>query len=310
MRIVLTGGAGFIGSNVADALVKQGHQLLVIDDLSSGVASQVPTSARLEQADIRSDAAAKAVTAFRPEVLMHHAAQMDVRKSVENPRFDADVNLGGLLNLLEAARGHGLAKVIFASSGGAMYGEPEIYPAPETHKVAPLSPYGVAKASSELYLESYRQMYGLPYVALRYGNVYGPRQRKDGEAGVVAIFGSRLLEGKACTIYGDGKQTRDYVYVGDVVEANLKALSTSATGGFNVGTAIETDVNALYAMVAKAAKVDAKPVHAPARTGEQARSVLAIAKAKAVLGWEPKMPLAQGIERTVQWIRTGEMPKA
>lgn len=303
MRIAITGGAGFIASHIADAYLALGHELLVIDDLSSGKREQVPKAAQFVHADIRSPEAKAALVRFKPEVLNHHAAQMDVRRSVSDPTFDAQVNVLGLLNLLEGAKEAGTERVLFASSGGAAYGEQERFPADESHPMAPASPYGVAKASSELYLGCYRQMYGISYLALRYANVYGPRQNPHGEAGVVAIFAQRCLRGEGCTIYGDGKQTRDFVYVDDVVAANVAALKSEAQGGINIGTGIETDVNQIYAAVANSAGFKQPATHAPGKVGEQRRSVLAIGKAKSVLNWEPKVALTQGIERTVAFFR-------
>lgn len=304
MRVVVTGGAGFIGSQVADAYVALGHEVLVIDNLSTGVRAQVNAKAQFVEADIRSEAAARAVEAFKPEAMNLHAAQIDVRKSVGDPRFDADTNVGGTLNLLEAARrGGALSRVVYAASGGSMYGDTNVIPTPETEPPAAVSPYGVSKFTCELYLGCYRAMYGLHYVALRYANVYGPRQNVHGEAGVVAIFSERLLRGDGCTIYGDGGQTRDFVYVGDVVAANVKALGTDFCGGVNVCTGVETDVNRVYSLLAKYAGVDRKPTYAPPRTGEQRRSVLANGKAKQVLGWTPQFDVERGIEATMQWYR-------
>lgn len=304
MRIVITGGAGFIGSNVADAYVALGHEVMIVDDLSTGLRTQVPSKAAFIEADVRSDAAARAIAEFAPDALNLHAAQIDVRRSVVEPRLDADVNLGGALNVLEAARTAGrLSRVVYAASGGSMYGDAEVTPTPEATPPGPVSPYGVSKCAFELYLGSYRAMYGLHYVALRYANVYGPRQNSHGEAGVVAIFAERLLKGLECTIYGDGGQTRDFVHVSDVADANARALSTAFAGGVNICTSTETDVNRIYALLAKSAGVERAPKHAPARTGEQRRSVLANGKAKDVLGWTPRFDITRGIENTIAWYR-------
>ena len=226
MKIVITGGAGFIGSHIADAYVAAGHAVTVIDDLSSGHAENVPKGVRLEKLDIRSPEAARVIADVRPDVLNHHAAQMNVRVSVDRPGYDADINILGFLNLLEAARAAGTKRVIFASSGGTVYGEPEVFPCPETHSTHPVCPYGVSKLTGEHYLFYYSRIFGLETVSLRYANVYGPRQDPHGEAGVVAIFCQRLLAGQECTIYGDGLQTRDYVFVGDVARANVADDST------------------------------------------------------------------------------------
>ncbi len=303
-KILVTGGAGFIGSNIVDRFLEAGWDVAIIDDLSSGKRENVSTGARFYPCDVRSAAAAEAIAAERPAVICHQAAQIDVRKSMADPRHDAEVNLGGLLNVMQAAVVAGSVKqVLFASSGGATYGDTDVIPTPESHPQRPLSAYGVAKAASELYLHMYREGYGIPYAALRYANVYGPRQDPHGEAGVVAIFCGRLLEGKPCTINGDGTQTRDYVFVGDVARANLLAAEKGFAGALNVGTGVETDVNQLYAGLAKAAGVSAEAQHAPGKPGEQKRSCVAIGAAKAVLGWEPEVTLQDGLARTMEHFR-------
>lgn len=304
MRIVVTGGAGFIGSQVADACIGLGHEVLVIDELSTGVKANVNPKAAFVQADVRSPEAAAAVEAFKPQVLDLHAAQIDVRRSVTEPRFDADVNVGGTLAMLEAARrGGALARVVYAASGGSMYGDTTVVPTPESEPAAPVSPYGVSKHAGELYLACYRAMHGLHYVALRYANVFGPRQNVHGEAGVVAIFSERLLRGDGCTIYGDGEQTRDFVFVGDVVRANVAALDTDYCGGVNIGTGVATSVNRIYALLTKHAGLDRAPSYGPARAGEQRTSVLHNGRAKAVLGWAPTRDVDQGIAETMAWYR-------
>lgn len=304
MKIVVTGGAGFIASQIADAYLGLGHEVLIIDNLSTGERRNLNAKAQFVEADIRTDVAAKAVEAFKPEVLNLHAAQIDVRKSVGEPRFDADTNIGGTLNMVEAARrGGALKRVVYAASGGSMYGDSLVMPTPETEPVGAVSPYGVSKATGELYLACWRAMYGLHYVALRYANVYGPRQNLHGEAGVVAIFAERLLRGDACTIYGDGKQTRDFVFVGDVVDANVKALTTEFCGGVNIGTQAETDVNRVYELLAKNLGVATAAKHGPERLGEQRRSVLANGKAKQVLGWTPQFDVDRGMADTIRWYR-------
>lgn len=298
MKVLVTGGAGFIGSNVCDALLAQGHEVLAVDDLSSGRRENLDPRVRFFQLDVRSPEAAQLILDEKPQAISHLAAQMDVRRSVADPRFDADVNIGGMINLLEAAVKAGVSKVVFSSTGGAIYGEQDVFPAPETHPQRPCSPYGVSKASGELYLNYYRQQYGLAYTALRYANVYGPRQNPHGEAGVVAIFCSRLLEGKECQIYGEGKQTRDFVFVADVARANLLALQSDYVGAVNVGTGLETDVNTLYARLAAVAGIDRPPVHAPAKPGEQMRSCIDPSLAGRLFGWKPEVELSAGLERT------------
>lgn len=305
MRILVTGGAGFIGSHLVDAFLAEGHDVLVVDSLVSGRKENVNPKAELVVTDIRSDESAQVITTFAPEVLCHQAAQMDVRKSVTDPVFDADVNLVGLVKTYEAARaGGGLEHVLFAGSGGAMYGEQQAFPAGETHPVAPESPYGLTKACGEQYLALFERMYGVGYTALRYANVYGPRQNPHGEAGVVAIFSQRLLQGQPITIFGDGKQTRDYVFVHDVVKANLLALSHRLVGGFNVGTGRETDVNELAATLIRLTQTEREPDYAPARAGEQARSVITSEKLRLATGFAPETPLERGLDETVAYFRS------
>ena len=303
MKILVTGGAGFIASHISDAYIAAGHEVVIVDDLSSGKRGNLPAAAKFYHADIRTPEAREILRNERPQVLSHHAAQMDVRKSVADPAFDASVNVLGMINMLEGAREVGIEKVLFASSGGATYGEQSEFPAPESHPHNPLSPYGITKATGEHYLFYYHAVYGMPYVALRYANVYGPRQDPHGEAGVVAIFSERLLEGKAPVINGDGKQTRDYVFVGDVVRANLSALDKPYVGPLNIGTGIETDVNTLYAHLRVLTGSPHPAQHGPAKAGEQRRSVIAIGRAAESLGWRPEVPLEEGLRRTVEFFR-------
>ncbi len=305
MRILVTGGAGFIGSNTVDGLVRAGgHEISVLDSLATGKREQVNPAARFHHVDLRdADAVKRVIEAEKPEVIFHLAAQMDVRRSVADPVYDAQVNLVGFLNMMEAARRNGVRRIIFSSTGGAIYGEQEAFPCDESHPARPVSPYGVAKLSTESYLFFYKAEYEIDYVALRYANVYGPRQDPHGEAGVVAIFCGRLLAGSPCTIYGDGEQTRDYTFVGDVVRANLAALRSDAGGPINVGTAVETSVNDLYAMLAEAAGVKTPPQYAPARPGEQRRSVISPARAEKLLGWKPEVTLRDGIGETLRFFK-------
>lgn len=303
MRILLTGGAGFIGSNVADAYTADGHEVLVVDDLSSGKRANVPAAARFVLADIGSDTAEEAIRSFRPEVVNHHAAQINVRASVADPQFDARVNILSTLRLLEASREAGVRKILFASSGGAGYGEQEAFPADERHAVRPVSPYGVSKIAVELYLHYYRVQYGLDYTALRYANVYGPRQDPHGEAGVVAIFCERMLRGQRAIVNGDGEQTRDYVYVTDVVRANVAALSRGGGLSINIGTGIETSVNTLFRLLREASGSRQEEIHGPGMPGEQRRSCLENRLAFDELGWYPETSLEEGLARTLSFFR-------
>lgn len=306
MRILVTGGAGFIGSNTVDALIRRGAgDVAVLDSLTAGKREQVNPQARFYLADLRDAAAVREIAEReRPEVIYHFAAQMDVRRSVADPAFDAQVNLVGFLNLIEAARKHGLKRVVFSSTGGAIYGEQETFPADENHPCRPVSPYGIAKLATESYLFYYHVQYGIDYLALRYGNVYGPRQDPHGEAGVVAIFSGKILDGQPCTIFGDGGQTRDYVFVGDVVRANLAALDAKASAmAINIGTGVETSVNDLYATLAAIADFPTAAIHAPARPGEQKRSVISPARAAKELGWRPVTVLRDGLGETYQYFR-------
>ena len=310
-NVLVTGGAGFIGSHVADRLVAEGCRVHVLDDLSGGVEANVPEGAVFHRMDVRSDEVPALFERERFAALCHLAAQMDVRRSVADPAFDADVNVLGLLNLMEAGRQNGLEKVAFASTGGAIYGEPDPAvndggPQPESHPTRPMSPYGITKLVSEHYLRFYEQTHGVAYAALRFGNVYGPRQNPHGEAGVVAIFAERLLRGEPVTINGEGTQTRDYVYVDDVVRAFVAALAKEASGVYNVGTGVETDVNALFRHINRHAGAGAEETHGPAKPGEQRRSVLDVSHTGRALGWRPEVDVATGLERTVDWFRQRE----
>jgi UDP-glucose 4-epimerase len=309
-KILITGGAGFIGSHVAGGYLALGHQVVVIDDLSTGHRENLDERARLIQADL-TDAAEleRIVAAERPEVVNHHAAQKSVRVSVENPAEDARINVIGSLRLLELCRRQGVGRVIFISTGGAIYGEAEQIPTPEEYPAWPVSPYGIAKLSVEHYLFYYGQQFGLPYVVLRYANVYGPRQDPLGEAGVVSIFVERLLAGQDCTIYGDGEQTRDYVYVGDVVQANVAALADPIRGTYNIGTAIETSVNEMYRQLEEVMELKRPARYAPPRPGEQQRSALDIRKAQREMNWRPRVGLRDGLAYTVEYFRSRTGPR-
>jgi UDP-glucose 4-epimerase len=299
MKVLVTGGAGFIGSHVSDRLIDAGVDVVVLDNLSSGKRESVPPRARLYEADICGEGIRSLFEQERFDCVAHHAAQMNVRRSVDDPLFDARVNILGSLNLLQAAVATGVKKFVFASTGGAIYGEQLTFPADETHQTCPLSPYGVAKLAVEKYLAFYEQVYGLPYTALRYANVYGPRQDPHGEAGVVAIFSQRLLAHEPAIINGDGEQTRDFIYVEDVARANLLAVTTDLRGIYNVGTGIETSVNALYALMAKQAGSTQEPRHGPSKAGEQQRSVLDCRKLQAATTWTPTVALEEGLRHTM-----------
>ncbi len=308
---LVTGGAGFIGSHVADALLADGWSVTVLDNLSSGKRDQVPAGARLVEADIRSPEAAALVRDGGFDLVCHLAAQIDVRKSVADPSFDVDVNIRGSLNLIEAVRATGRrTRFIFASTGGAVYGDFVAPPNVESYAKDPESPYGIAKFSVELYLAYYARVHGLDYIALRFANVFGPRQDPHGEAGVVAIFCQRILSGAPLTVFGDGGQTRDYVYVGDVARAHVRAArhATIPAGkvddrAFNLGTGRETSVVELAQSLMRAAGRDVPLQHAPPRPGEQRRSVVSIAKAGAGLDWTPQVGLEDGLARTFAWFR-------
>jgi UDP-glucose 4-epimerase len=311
-RVLVTGGAGFVGSHVVDAHRAAGDAVTVLDDLSSGRRENVPRGVDVVQADVRSPEARALLARGGFTVLNHHAAQMDVRRSVSDPAYDADVNVLGLLNLLEGARAGGVRRVVFASSGGTVYGEGERVPVSETAGKLPASPYGAAKLASEYYLATFSQLYGLEAVALRYSNVYGPRQRSDGEAGVVAIFGNLLLRGEPLTVFGDGEQTRDLVFVEDVAAANV-AASTCAlpplvgldARAYNIGTGVETSVNQLVALMADTVEARAEVRRAPARAGELRRNALDSGKAAREIGWAPSTQLRDGIRSTIRWLREG-----
>jgi UDP-glucose 4-epimerase len=298
VRAIVTGGAGFIGSHVVEALLARGDEVTVVDDLSRGRRENVPGAARFVERDIREGLEA-VFDGARPAACFHLAAQVDVRVSVEKPEHDADVNVLGTLAVLEAARRHD-AQVVFSSSGGAIYGECD-GPAPETAERRPLAPYGVSKLAGEEYLAAYGRLYGAGHVSLRYGNVYGPRQDPHGEAGVVAIFLGRLAAGEAPQIFGDGNQTRDYVYAGDVARATLAAVGQDG-GVFNVGTGAETSVGGLYELCRRVAGSSLEAEEAPARLGELQRSVLDVGLAERELGWRPEVPLEEGLRRTWGWI--------
>jgi UDP-glucose 4-epimerase len=304
VRALVTGGAGFIGSNLVDALVARGDRVTVLDDLSTGKRENLEQAlaggAELVEGDVRDAAAVMDLVArVDPEVVFHLAAQIDVRKSIDDPAHDARVNVEGTINVLQAARAAGVRRLVNTSTGGAIYGEAQQIPAPETHPNAPEAPYGQSKYAAEGYVELFQRLYGLSTVSLRYGNVYGRRQDPLGEAGVIAIFCGRLQAGERPTVYGDGLQTRDYIHVDDVVSANLAAAESEATGPINIGTGVEGTVLQLVEALAPHAHADFTPDHQPERTGEIRHIAIDSTRAREELGWEARIGLAEGIERTL-----------
>jgi UDP-glucose 4-epimerase len=308
MKALVTGGAGFIGSHVVDALVARGDEVTVLDDLSTGkrenLNDALEKGAQLEMTDVRdAGAVSLLVSRTKPDVIFHLAAQIDVRKSVANPAHDADINVEGTINVLGAAQAYGVPRIVNTSSGGAIYGEGRQIPAPEDHPVAPEAPYGLSKFCAEQYCEIFTRLHGLSTVSLRYGNVYGPRQDPLGEAGVVAIFCGHLLEKERSTIFGSGEQTRDYVYVDDVVDANLRAAESDVMGPINIGLGVEKSVLDIVEVMKSLAENGFDVEHAPERPGEVQRIALDHSRAREELGWDPKVELEEGLKRTLDSLR-------
>jgi UDP-glucose 4-epimerase len=304
MRVLVTGGAGFIGSHLVDALLERGHRVSVLDNLTTGLRSQVPNEASFHELDLRdAEGVAGALKAEAPEVIFHLAAQADVRRSMDEPSYDASVNIVGSLHLLEYAARAGLHRFIFASTGGAIYGEPDALPVPEDHPDRPLSNYGVSKAAVERFLRVHHQAFDLQAVALRYANAYGPRQNPKGEAGVVAIFSKLMLAGKRPTIFGDGTKTRDYVHVSDIVAANLAALEREAGGVYNIGTGVSTSDQAVFEAVRDALAVNLEPIYGPRRKGEVEHICLNAVRAQQELSWKPEVEFRSGVQQTADWYR-------
>jgi UDP-glucose 4-epimerase len=303
MRILVTGGAGFIGSHVVDKFLEAGHKVIVVDDLSTGRRANLNPKAKFYDVDIRSQALKAIFEREKPEVVDHHAAQVDVRRSVADPIFDARVNILGSLNLLTCAHTYGVRKIIYISSGGAIYGEPVALPCTEDHPIQPLCPYGASKYIIERYLYLYKQNYGLDYTVLRYGNVYGPRQDPSGEAGVVAIFTGQMLKGESPTINGSGEQERDFVYVGDCAHANVLALDRGAGRAYNLGTGRGTSINKIFAMLKHLTGYEREPVYGSAKAGETFRIYLDAERAHEELAWRPRVTLQEGLQRTVAYFR-------
>ena len=308
MKILVTGGAGFIGSTVVDTYLRHGHQVVVVDNLVTGRFSNLNPEVTFYQLDIRSTNLAQVFDKERPEVVNHHAAQMDVRRSVSDPIYDADVNVKGSLNLLECARKYGTKQVIYSSSGGTVYGEPMYLPCDENHPIKPICPYGATKYMMEMYLYMYREMYGLDFTVFRYPNVYGPRQDPKGEAGVVAIFTGQMSQGEQIIIHGDGEQQRDFVFVEDVAEANLLAAN-QREGGFiyNLGAGEPTSVNQVFQTLKTITGYDRDPIYGPARLGETRRIYLDASKVRRELGWRPATSLMDGMAKTVDYFKTMEL---
>jgi UDP-glucose 4-epimerase len=304
-RVLVTGGAGFIGSNTVDLLVREGYSVSVVDNLSTGRKGNLNPKARFHMADIVSPKLEAVFRKEKPQAVIHLAAQIDVRKSVSEPGYDARVNVLGSINLLETCRRHGVEKLVYSSSGGAVYGEPEHNPVDERHRIMPLSPYGASKYAVEKYVQMYSATYGLDYNILRYGNVYGPRQDPLGEAGVVAIFTGLLLGGRRPLIWGDGRQTRDFCYVGDIAQANMKGLvKRGRSKVYNIGSGAETSVNGITGKLIKAVGSRLKPAYGAPVKGEVRRICLDVGLARKELGWKPKTSLDAGLAATVEWARS------
>jgi UDP-glucose 4-epimerase len=310
MKVLVTGGAGFIASHVVDLLLEAGHEVIIVDDLSTGRRANINPAARFVELDIRDSRLLDVFVRERPDVVNHHAAQMDVRRSVADPAFDASVNVLGSLNVIECAKTAGTRKIVYISTGGAVYGEPEYLPCDEQHPINPICPYGASKHTVEHYLFMYHAHYGLQYAVLRYPNVYGPRQDPRGEAGVVAIFAGQMLRGEPVVINGDGEQQRDFVYVEDCARANLLAMQDGRTGIYNLGTGRGTSVNEIYGAVKALTGYPADANHGPDKTGETRAIYIDARRAHRELGWEPTVSLMDGLKRTVNHLRDREGPAA
>ena len=308
MKILVTGGAGFIGSHVVDLYIENGYEVVVVDDLSTGRLSNLNPGATFYKLDIRSPQIAEVFEKERPDYVNHHAAQMDVRRSVLDPLFDADVNILGSINLIECARKFEVKRFVYISTGGAVYGEPEYLPCDEAHPINPICQYGASKHTVEHYLYMYRQLYGLEYVVLRYPNVYGPRQDPHGEAGVVAIFSGQMLKGEQAKINGDGEQERDFVYVGDCARANLLALETqNGSAIYNLGSGQGTSVNQIFEVLKAITSYKLERLHGPAKVGETRRIYLDAQKARDELDWAAAICLEEGLKYTVDYFKTAEL---
>ena len=307
MRILVTGGAGFIGSHLVDRYLAEGHDVVVVDNLATGRRRNLNPKAAFHEVDITDfDALLTVAEQEQPQLINHHAAQMDVRRSVAEPQFDARTNIIGTINVIEAALAVHAAKIIFASSGGAIYGEPERIPADESHPLRPISHYGASKLAGEVYLELYGRLRGLKYTILRYANIYGPRQNPQGEAGVNAIFAGLMLAGERPTIFGRGDKTRDYVYVGDIAQANVLALDRADGEVLNIGTGVQTTDQEVYDAVAAAVGFDEPPIYGDERPGDVRHSALDATRAQQILGWQPRVAFREGVKLTVDYQREKE----
>jgi len=304
--ILITGGAGFIGSHLVDRLIKKDHKVVVVDNLSTGKKENLNPKAKFYKLDIRDSRLSQIFKNENPEIVFHYAAQIDLRKSVDNPIENANINLLGTLNLLENCKEYGIEKIIFASTGGAMYGEAKIIPTPENYPAQPLSPYGVEKLAIEKYLNYYYKVFGISFISLRLANVYGPRQNPKGEAGVIAIFCDKMLNDEQPIIYGNGKQTRDFIFVDDVIEANILAMKKNVIGIFNIGTAKETNINTIFSKLKELTNSNCEEIHNPPKSGEQKRSCLDFSRAQKELTWQPKWNLEEGLKKTVEWFKIYE----
>jgi len=301
--ILITGGAGFIGSHLVDSLIERRNKIIVIDNLSTGRKENLNPKAIFYNSDICDNSLSEIFDKEKPEIIFHLAAQISVRKSVDSPLNDAKSNILGSVNVFENAKKYKVQKIIFTSTGGVMYGNADIIPTPETYSARPLCPYGICKLSAEHYLDYYHKIFGLRYMALRLANVYGPRQDKNGEAGVVAIFCGKMLAHQNCVINGDGKQTRDYIYIKDVVAALESAIKTEKTGVYNIGTGIETDVNTIHSKIAELTNSNIKPIYGPEKSGDHRRGSLDASKARAELDWKPRYAIENGLSETVKWFK-------
>ncbi len=303
MKLLVTGGAGFIGSHLVDRLIKNGNKVVVIDNLSTGKKENLNKKAKFYKIDICSPKISQIFRNEKPDIVFHYAAQIDIEKSIKNPIQNAKVNILGSLNILENCREFGIKKFIFASSGGAIYEKPNIFPTPEKYFADPLSPYGIAKLSTEKYLNYYYKTFGLPFISLRYANIYGPRQMSKGEGGVIAIFTDKMLSNRRAMINGDGKQTRDFVYVEDAIEAGVLAMEKNKVGIFNISTAKEINIDIIFKKIKKLTNFNCKKIYSLNTIKEQKRSCLDFQKAKKELEWKPKYFLDKGLQITVNWFK-------